>query len=298
VVRIVTPTRPADAAGALDQTLAGLGRGTTLVALSGASNVTGEVWPVAELAAVARRHGARVALDAAQLAAHAPVDMTGLGVDYVAFSGHKLYAPFGAGALVGRRDWLDCAEPALRGGGAVRAVDLDGPVVWLDSPARHEAGTPNLIGAVALAAACRALREYGLERLGAHEQGLAARLQQGLAGRQGITTYRMWDDGAECLGIVTLSVAGLAPSTVAERLAEDFGVSVRSGALCAYPLVDRLLAAGRAAAAPGSAGASCVIGGRGVVRLSFGPTNNEADVDTVLAGLDEVSAAALAAAAG
>jgi selenocysteine lyase/cysteine desulfurase len=125
-----------------------------LLAVTGASNVTGECLPVAELAGIAHAHGARIAVDGAQLVPHRRVDLAASGIDYLAFSGHKMYAPFGAGALVGHGDWLDAAPPYLAGGGAVREVRLDA-TDWAASPARHEGGTPNVVGAVALAAACQ-----------------------------------------------------------------------------------------------------------------------------------------------
>ena len=131
--------------------------GPVLVVVTGASNVTGEIWPIARLAAVAHAHGARIALDAAQLAPHRPFSITDLWVDYVAISGHKVYAPYGAGALIGRADWLADAPPYLVGGGATSTVE-DDRTVWKPLPDRHEAGTPNIPGVVALASACHALR--------------------------------------------------------------------------------------------------------------------------------------------
>src|SRR6266567_4087577 len=132
----------------------------TLVVVTGASNVTGELWPIAELADVAHRHGARIVVDAAQLAPHRPIDLRACGADYLVFSGHKLYAPFGAGVLVGRADWLRAADPYLRGGGATAQVTEQGErlgVAWSQVPDRHEAGSPNVVGVHALAAACRTL---------------------------------------------------------------------------------------------------------------------------------------------
>ena len=125
-----------------------------LVAVTGASNVTGEIWPVAELAALAHRHGAELFVDAAQLAPHRPIDMAAGGIDHLALSGHKLYAPFGVGALVASARRLAARPPLLRGGGAVKLVTLD-DVIWADAPERHEAGSPDVIGGVALGAACR-----------------------------------------------------------------------------------------------------------------------------------------------
>src|SRR5439155_609577 len=114
-----------------------------------------EVFPVAEIARLAHEHGAMIAVDAAQLAPHRAIDMVQMGIDMLAFSGHKMYAPFGAGALVGPSAILGNAEPMLAGGGAVTYVTLD-DVQWAQPPDRLEAGSPNVIGAVALAAACEA----------------------------------------------------------------------------------------------------------------------------------------------
>ena len=155
-----------------------------LLAVTGASNVTGEIWPVAQLAALAHDHGAELFVDAAQLAPHRAIDMAASGIDHLALSGHKLYAPFGAGALVAAATarWTRSA-PLLRGGGAVKLVTLD-DVVWEDAPERHEAGSPDVVGVVALAAACRRLRELGMETVAEHERALAARLWDGLRGDQ------------------------------------------------------------------------------------------------------------------
>jgi selenocysteine lyase/cysteine desulfurase len=121
-----------------------------LVATSGASNVTGEALPVDAVVRLAHDAGARVVVDGAQLVPHRGFSLAETGADYVAFSGHKTYAPFGAGALIGRRDWLDDAPAFLAGGGAVREVRPD-RTIWTTAPARHEAGSPNVIGAIALA---------------------------------------------------------------------------------------------------------------------------------------------------
>ncbi|MGO4419222.1 aminotransferase class V-fold PLP-dependent enzyme, partial [Streptomyces sp. MCAF7] len=142
------PRSPRQAVETLERALADwraeADTGAALVCVTGASNVTGELWPVRELAEVAHAYGARIVLDAAQLAPHHPVDIAALDVDWVAFSGHKLYAPFGAGVLAGRADWLREARPYLAGGGASRKVARqdDGGVAveWHTTEARHEAG--------------------------------------------------------------------------------------------------------------------------------------------------------------
>jgi len=218
-----------------------------LLAVTGASNVTGEVLPLAELAVIAHRHGARIAVDAAQLVPHRRVDITGLDIDYLAFSGHKLYAPFGAGVLVGRRDWLRAAPPYLAGGGAVREVTLAG-TSWADVPARHEGGTPNVIGAAALAAACRAIAELPEHALEAHESALLERLRHGLEEIDGVHVLSLWDhdtdiDGTQRIGVVTFVVDGVPAELVAQYLSAEHGIGVRDGRFCAHPLLARLTGA-------------------------------------------------------
>jgi selenocysteine lyase/cysteine desulfurase len=214
-----------------------------LLAVTGASNVTGECLPLDELAALAHSHGARVAIDGAQLVPHRRVNIAASGVDYLAFSGHKLYAPFGAGALVGRRDWLDAAAPYLAGGGAVRRVTLAG-TTWTDSPARHEAGTPNVVGAVAIAAACRAIAALPPGTVTAHENALLQRLTEGLNSVAGVHVPRLWPGQVDRVGVVTFTVPGVPAELVAQYLSAEHGIGVRDGRFCAHPLVDRLTADG------------------------------------------------------
>ncbi len=237
-------------------------RPAALVAVTGASNVTGEVLPIARVAAIAHAAGARVVLDAAQLAPHRRVDIAALDVDYVAVSGHKLYAPFGAGALVGRRDWLDTAPPHLAGGGAVAEVRTDG-TRWAAAPHRHEGGTPNVLGAAALAQACRTLAPV-LDGPGPdHERALLARLDAGLARVPGLRTLRLWTqrsstqrsstqrlwtqglwrddhDGTDQVAVRSFTIADRPAGYVAAYLSAEHGIGVRDGRFCAHPLLSRL----------------------------------------------------------
>ncbi len=238
--RLPVPLTHLDAEILLTEALARTRGSRTLVVLNGASNVTGEYWPVERLSAIARSHGARVALDAAQLVGHRRVDLDTLGVDYVAFSGHKIYAPYGAGALVGRADWLDAAPPHLAGGGATAEVGALS-TTWRSGPARHEGGTPNVLGAVALAAACAAIREHR-GALEAHEAGLTTRLVDGLRAIPGVETWSIFGDGADRAPVVTFTVDGLESSLVSAALSAEHGIGVRDGKFCAHLLVDSLLA--------------------------------------------------------
>ncbi|WP_200210918.1 aminotransferase class V-fold PLP-dependent enzyme [Micromonospora coerulea] len=286
-VRLPVPESPAGAVRALDAALGELRRDArpglpVLVAVAGASNVTGERWPVAELARVARRHAARIVVDAAQLAPHAPVDLTALDVDYLALSGHKLYAPFGAGVLVGRSDWLDAAPPYLAGGGAtghVGAATHD--VRWATGPARHEAGTPNLLGAVALAAVCAALGGADRDALHAREQRLLARLRTGLAALPHVVELRTFAPDAPRVGIVSFVVAGRDSAEVAAHLAGAHQIGVRDGLFCAHPLARRLLT--EAAARSGRRDLP-----ETALRASIGLGSTVAEVDRLVAALAEL----------
>ncbi|GAA3385198.1 aminotransferase class V-fold PLP-dependent enzyme [Cryptosporangium minutisporangium] len=278
------PRTAGEAVDGLDAALTGLS-GPVLVTVTGASNVTGEVWPLAELTDVAHRHGARIAVDAAQLAPHRPVLLAESGVDYLALSGHKLYAPFGAGVLVGRADWLDAADPYLAGGGATAfvAADADGSfaVDWNTGPARHEAGTPNLLGAVAIAAVCEALGEADRDALTAHEDALVRRLREGLDALPGVGELRTFPAGHDRVGIVSFAVAGVPAADVSAQLATRHGIGVRDGLFCAHPLSQRLLADASVRVGAGL--------GASAVRASVGLGSTEDHVDRLLLGVAELT---------
>ena len=239
---------------------------TALVAVTGCSNVTGELLPLEDLVAIAHRHGARICIDGAQLVPHRRVDIGALGIDYIALSGHKIYAPHGAGALVGRRDWLDAAPAYLAGGGAVREVTSD-RVEWTTGPQRHEGGTPNVLGAVALATACQTLDLLPEGELEAHEHALATRLREGLAAIPGVRLLQVWDDCDDRVGVVTFALDGHDAGRVAAYLSAEHGIGVRDGRFCAHPLVARL---GHSA---------------GAIRASMGVGSRSEDVDRLIAAV-------------
>ena len=222
---------------ALDAELAA--RPAALVSVTGASNVTGEVLPIAAIGSLAHARGARIAVDAAQLLPHRRVDLAASDIDYLAFSGHKAYAPFGSGALVGRADWLDAAPPYLAGGGAVEAVRLD-HTEWKLGADRHEAGTPNVIGIAALARALVELERIGDEPRHEHEAALTARLHRGLAAQRNVRVIRGFDDAEDRLGIATIELAHGSVGLVAAALAAEHGISVRAGRFCAHPFFQRV----------------------------------------------------------
>ena len=238
----------------------------SLLAVTGASNVTGEILPIDRLARVAHEHGARIVVDAAQLAPHRRLDLVRDGIDYVVFSGHKLYAPFGAGVLVGRPDWLDAGTPHLAGGGAVKTVKVDS-VAWTTGPARHEGGSPNVLGAAALAHATEVLAALDADDWLAHESALRNALIEGLAALSGVTVHRIFSDSTDAIGVVNFSVHGYDAGLVAAYLSAEHGVGLRDGKFCAHPLLKRL-------GLPS-----------GSLRASFGLGSRHDDVDRLLAGL-------------
>ncbi|GAA5023237.1 aminotransferase class V-fold PLP-dependent enzyme [Terrabacter aeriphilus] len=238
-VRLPVPQTVEDARQLLEEALVDHPSRHRLVVLTAASNVTGEVWPIERFSALAHEHGARVAVDAAQLSAHRTIDLDAWDADYVAFSGHKTYAPYGAGVLAGRSDWLDAGNPYLLGGGATRSVTEDG-TTWATGPARHEGGSPNVIGAVALAAACATITRHR-EAIEAHEEQLLGSLRAGLEEVPGVELLSIFGDEHDRVGVVAFTVDGWDSSLVSQVLSVEHGIGVRDGKFCAHLLVDELL---------------------------------------------------------
>ncbi|MDZ4091033.1 MAG: aminotransferase class V-fold PLP-dependent enzyme [Arthrobacter sp.] len=261
--------------------------GVSLLAVTGASNVTGEILPIPALAALAHDYGARIVVDAAQLAPHRRIDIAADDVDYLAFSGHKLYAPFGAGVLIGRPDWLDAGTPHLAGGGAVQDARIDS-VSWTTGPARHEGGSPNVLGAAALARATQVIADLDVDQWHAHENAIRSFLVEGLARIDGVTVHQIFSDSASfdapagagpgtaagagtgTIGVVNFSVEGYDAGLVAAYLSAEHGIGLRDGRFCAHPLLRRL-------GLPS-----------GSLRASFGLGSRLEDAQRLLAALQEL----------
>jgi len=207
-----------------------------LLAVTAASNVTGWRPDIDAVIAVAHQRDVPVLVDAAQLAPHGPMPTT---ADFLAWSGHKMYAPFGTGVLVGPRDAFVDGDPFLAGGGAVDLVDLD-EVIWTEPPEREEAGSPNVIGAVALHAAIDELTALGWPAIEAHDDEIAAHLRPALAAVPGV---RLLGPPLEVptLPTAAFTVEGVPHALVAARLSAEFGIGVRHGCFCAHPYLLRLL---------------------------------------------------------
>jgi selenocysteine lyase/cysteine desulfurase len=216
-----------------------------------------------------------------------------LDVDWVAFSGHKLYAPFGSGVLAGRSDWLLAAEPYLAGGGASRKVTrrADGgvDVEWHDSAARHEAGSPNVIGAYSIASACKALTEEGFDQLVAREQHLIRTVRAGLAEVPEVRVLSLFGDDAPRVGVISFVVEGWNSSHFAAALSAEYGIGVRDGLFCAHPLVRTLL--GSAPESQGECGAPEAAPGEkslNAIRVSFGAGTPDEHVERFVRAVREL----------
>lgn len=237
-----------------------------LIAINHVSNALGTINPVETIIVKAKQIGARVLVDGAQAVGHWDVDVQALGCDFYVFSGHKLFGPTGIGALWGKRDLLDAMPPFLGGGEMIDRVSFEG-TTFNELPFKFEAGTPNIAGAIGLAAAIDYLD--GIDRVAAarHEQGL---LEATLAGCEAIAGLRRIGSPTNCAGVFSFVMDGCHPSDVGMLLNEQ-GIAVRTGHHCAQPLMDRL-------------------GVPGTVRASFSMYNTEEDVRSLIAGIRRVQA--------
>jgi len=268
-----------------------------LVSISGASNVSGFINPAHRLAEKAHAAGAQILVDVAQLAPHRAVAVGDLAdpahFDYVALSAHKLYAPYGTGALIGRRDTFEQGAPDLSGGGTVEIVTEDS-VEWSAPPDREEAGSPNVVGAVALAAAIKQLQAVGMAAVAAHEAELTAYALERLNGLAGVELLGDRDPAGarERLGVIPFNIRGVSHFLTAAILGYEFGIGVRNGCFCAHPYIlhlldltseetnrvrDEMLAHDRSAMP-------------GLVRASFGLYNTLAEVDEFVSALGKIAA--------
>lgn len=224
-----------DEGGALlmDEAAEIIGDRTRLVCLAHVSNVLGTVNPIARIVELARAVGALVVLDACQSAPHRPLDVASLGVDFAAFSGHKMLGPTGIGVLYGRAELLGALPPFLAGGSMITEVTLEG-AKYLPAPQRFEAGTQPVSQAIGLAAAVRYLESVGVERIHERENLLAARLLAGLDGLPGVRVLGP-APGIERAGLASFVVEGVHAHDVGQYL-DEVGIAVRVGHHCAQPL--------------------------------------------------------------
>lgn len=214
------------------------------VTITAASNVTGYINPIHDIAKLCHKYGAKIIVDGAQIVAHKEVNMKGKDsseqIDFLVFSGHKIYAPFGGGVIVGLKGDLNDAEPFLKGGGCVEGV-FDKYVIWKKIPQKLEAGTQNFFGTIAIAQSVQDLKKLGLKNIFDHEMEIKNHIINELKKIKGIIIYGDEYKIDDRLGVITFNIEGKDYEDVAKKLANDKGIALRCGKFCAHPYVYRLL---------------------------------------------------------
>ena len=239
---------------------------TKVIAIAHVSNALGTVNPIEEVSAIARAHGIPVVVDGAQALPHAPVDVQALGCDFYAFSGHKAYGPTGIGALWGKAEWLERIPPWQGGGDMILSVAWD-RIVYNKPPFKFEAGTPNMEGAVGLAAAFAWMEGIGRERIAAHEAALLAYATERLSQVPGL---RLVGTAPRKAGVLSFVIDGIHPHDIGTILDRE-GIAIRTGHHCAQPVMSRL-------------------GIPATARASLGVYNGQDDIDALVVGLEKVRA--------
>lgn len=237
---------------------------TKIVSIVQVSNVLGTVNPAKEMIATAHAHGVPVLLDGAQSVPHMKVDVQDLDVDFFAFSGHKIYGPTGIGVLYGKEEWLDRLPPYQGGGEMIQHVSFE-KTTFNELPFKFEAGTPDYIGTTALAKALDYVNGVGIEHIAAHEHMLTAYAMERL---REIPDIRIFGEAANKSSVISFLVGDIHHFDMGTLL-DRLGIAVRTGHHCAQPLMQRL-------------------GIEGTVRASFAMYNTQAEVDTMIAGIERV----------
>ena len=257
-----------------------------LVALTGASNVSGWVNDINHLAEVCHEHGTKILIDAAQLAPHRSINMKPQNdpghVDFLALSAHKIYAPFGAGVLIGDKDFFKEGDPDYVGGGTVDIVSLD-YAYWTEAPEKEEAGTPNTVGVIAMAEALQTLKKIGMDVVADHEKELTHYMLSQMKEIDGIQIYGSSNPDVveNRLGVIAFNVHDLPHALTASILNYEGGIGVRNGCFCAHPYIKILM--GVTEEESRQIEEEILNGDRshfpGAVRASFGIYNSKQEID-------------------
>ena len=257
------------------------------VTITGASNVSGYITDIRKVAKLAHKYGAKVIIDGAQLVPHREVNMCGEEhddyIDFLIFSAHKVYAPFGSGAIIGLRDEIEKYPPDTKGGGTVERV-LDDHLIWLSTPEKNEAGSPNFFGAVALMQALKEMNKIGLGLIENNEKKLLKMLIDGMKNFPRVIMYGDNENIEDRLGIMVFNIDRLGYEMVGEYLASIRGIAVRQGGFCAHPYTRRLLGIKSDEIEEYIARN----GMPGMVRVSLGAYNSEKEVNIFLETIEYI----------
>ncbi|MEG1415261.1 MAG: aminotransferase class V-fold PLP-dependent enzyme [Clostridium sp.] len=252
-----------------------------VLSITGASNVTGYITNIESLASIAHSYGAKIVVDAAQLIAHRKISME--HIDFIVFSAHKMYAPFGSGAVVGLTNDLNSADPLIVGGGAVEYV-LDEDVYWDREVSKCEAGTPNFLGVMGLISAMKSLVSVGFDNIEKHENKMR---EYAIRKMENMNRIILYGDSKEKsrLGVIPFNIDGIGHDLVAQKLADYRGIFVRHGGFCAHPYVRRLLSVDNDAAYHYFLKGEAM---PGMVRASFGLYNTIDEIDEFIEVLNKI----------
>lgn len=263
-----------------------------LVAVTGASNVTGYINPIYEIAALAHKYDTKIFVDGAQMVPHAKMNMkphsSNEHIDFLAFSSHKMYAPYGIGVLIGAKQDFDLGSPFLKGGSAIKLVTHE-RIQWDCPPSKDEAGTPNLMGVVAIRAAIKELNKIGMDKVYCHEEDL---LRYGLSLISVIPDIVLYNDvdilpQEKRIGVIPFNMLGVRHSLLAAMLSYESGISVRNGFFCSHPYCQRLL--GFSSEDMETYFEYPEEPKPGIVRVSFGLYNNRQEINKLFITLKNIS---------
>ena len=249
------------------------------VTVTAASNVTGYINNLSYLSKLVHKYNAKLIIDGAQIVAHKKIDFSETSIDYLVFSAHKMYAPFGSGAIIGLKEEFERLNSDLKGGGTVESV-LDDSEVLLPPPEKNEAGSPNFFGAIALVEAMKELDNIGYEVIENNEKILLKHSIKGLNSIKDIISYGDNLNIEDRLGIVIFNIKDIYHAECARLLANLRAIAVRQGAFCAHPYVKRLLNLKAEESARHLVDSSCKM--PGMVRASFGVYNSIKEIDIFL----------------
>lgn len=264
-----------------------------MVAVSGASNITGYINPVYEIASMVHNVGAKICVDAAQLVPHRKFDILAddddRHIDFTAFSAHKIYAPFGTGVLIGPKTFFEKGEPDMVGGGVVEIVTLD-DAYWTYLPFKEEAGSPNVVGGITLARAIYQLEEFKLDEIANHEKSLLQYAYKKLKQIPEVELYGDVENLNSKVGVIPFNIRGVHHALTASILSFEGGIGVRNGCFCAHPYVKHLLKITKSEEEKITS--EIKVGNKsnlpGMVRASFGCYNNEEDVDRMIEMIENI----------
>ncbi|MHB8065340.1 MAG: aminotransferase class V-fold PLP-dependent enzyme, partial [Ruminiclostridium sp.] len=260
-----------------------------LVTVTGASNVTGYINDIHTMAAMALRHGTQIHIDGAQLVPHASVDMKPLGkdehIDYLSFSAHKMYAPYGCGVLIGPKTTFDANLPYCEGGSAIRLVTHE-KIWWEEPPQKDEAGTPNLIGIVAMVSAIKTMSRICIDNTNRLEKDLHSYAYGKMKKIPDIKFYN-YPDKQETIGVIPFNIQGVHHSLMSAILSYEAGIAVRNGYFCSHPYCESLLGYSAQDMDALMKDPSAIF--PGIVRVSFGLYNTFDEIDKLICFLNQIA---------